>query len=567
VITRRRILGWCLWVLTLSLAVGLLSSSAAVATSSPLDAASPATLDPPLGRSAPAAAIVPGATPAPGSPSPPTTTIQEGTTPPAGTTTPQGTTAPLGTTSPSPLPGMTVAPTSPTTPAPPAKKPPPAARIAGPASPPLPPSFVGLSVETSLVTSWFSPAGCHSPVQQALAMLGRPEVRVGGNSQDRLWPTAPLPPGESQVAGTSYLHALHCLGAVGSPLLVGLNLLGDNAAATGQVLGEVASVVPAKQLTVALGNEPDQYGGRLPGGFAAFVPDYEQMRAALRAGFGEPLPQIAGPDPSTSRWIAQTASFIATEHPNVADEHVYGLNGCHRTLGSPNYPSIRHLLAAGSSTKLIAALDPVLAAARAANIRAQISEANSVACGGMPGISDSRASALWGLDLVDTAAQAGFSHIELHSSGGSYDPLVIAPDGTITFRPLWTAMYLADQLWPNGSVPLRLTGKLQAGLTGWVARRPDGSLAVLLVNGNVTRSRRLVLATPAATATVGRIVRAGAQAVTLDGQQLAWSHGAPVWKGTQHLTSPKIKKDRLAVTLAPESAAWIVLGKGALPTT
>jgi len=399
-------------------------------------------------------------------------------------------------------------------------------------------------------------------------MLGRPEIRVGGNSQDRLWPTSPLPPGENQVADSSYLHAIHCLGAIGSPVLVGLNLLGQDPTATGRVLGEVASLVPAKLLTIGLGNEPDQYGGRLPppGGFAAYVALYNGMRDALRAGFGAPLPQIAGPDPSTSRWIAQTANFIATEHPNVADEHVYGLNGCHRTPGSPNYPSIRHLLAAGSSTKLIAALDPVLVAARAAGIRAQISEANSVACGGIAGISDGPASALWGLDLVATAAQAGFSHIELHNSGGSYDPLVLGPGGGLTFRPLWTAIYLADQLWPAGSYPLRLTGKLQAGLNGWVARRPDGSLAVLLVNGNLTRSRRLVLATTATTATVGRIVRAGPQAVKLDGRQLAWSDGAPVWKGTEHLESPTIKKDRLAVTLAPESAAWIVLGKGVLPT-
>jgi len=447
------------------------------------------------------------------------------------------------------------------------KKPPPPARITGPESRPLPPSFVGLSVETSLVDSWFTPAGCHSAVQQALRMLGRPEIRVGGNSQDHLWPTRPLPPGELQVSDASYLHALHCLGAIGSPLQIGLNLLGANPTATGQVLHEIASVIPASLLTISLGNEPDRYGGRLPGGFTAYLPSYETMRAALRAGFGGPLPQIAGPDPSTSRWIAQTASFIATAHPNVADVHVYGLNGCHRTLGSPTYPSVGHLLAPGASTRQIAGLAPVLEAARAASVRVQISEANSVACGGMAGISDSPASALWGLDLVASAAQAGFSHVELHSSGGAYDPLTLGTDGTVTFRPLWTAMYLADQLWPNGSYPLRLTGKLQAGLTGWVARRPDRSLAILLVNGDLKGSRRLVLATTAASATLGRIVPAGARAVRLDGRRLAWSAGGPVWKGTQQLESPAVKEDRLAVTLPPESAAWIVLGRGQLPAT
>jgi hypothetical protein len=445
--------------------------------------------------------------------------------------------------------------------------PPPPARISGPESPPLPPSFVGLSVETSLVTSWFAPDGCHSPVQQALAMLGRPEIRVGGNSQDELWPAAPLPPGELQVADTAYLHALHCLSAIRSPLLIGLNLLAGNAAATGTVLGEVADEVAPNLLTIALGNEPDQYGGRLPapGGYAEYVKLYEQLRAALRVSFGAPLPQIAGPDASTSRWIDQAADFVATEHPNVADVHVYGLNGCHRKLGTPNYPSIRHLLAPTASSDLIAALAPVVSAARASNTRIEISEANSVACGGIPGISDAPASALWGLDLVASAAQAGFSHVELHSSGGAYDPFVIDPDGALTFRPLWTAIFLADQLWPAGSRPLRLTGKLPAGLTGWVARRPDGSLGMILVNGDVTRSRRLVLATTATTAALGRVVRAGPQAVTLNGQQLVWSDAGPVWKGTEHVESPAVKKDRMAVTLAPESAAWIVLGPGTLP--
>jgi hypothetical protein len=185
----------------------------------------------------------------------------------------------------------------------------------------------------------------------------------------------------------------------------------------------------------------------------------------------------------------------------------------------------------------------------------------------MAGISDSPASALWGLDLVATAAQAGFSHIQLHNSGGSYDPLVLAPDGRLTFRPLWTAIYLADQLWPAGTRPLRLTGELQAGLTGWAARRPDGSLALLLVNGNLTQARRLVLATAATTATLGRVVGSGPQSVELDGRALAWSHGAPVWKGNEQLESPPIKKGRLAVTLAPQSAAWVVLGKGKLPIT
>ena len=128
-------------------------------------------------------------------------------------------------------------------------------------------------------------------------------------------------------------------------------------------------------------------------------------------------------------------------------------------------------------------------------------------------------------------------------------------------------MYLADQLWPNGSHPLRLTGTLPTALNGWVARRPDRSLAVLLVNGDLGGPRRLVIATTATSATLGRIVAAGARAVRLDGRHLAWSAGAPAWRGKLHLESPAIKRNRLAVTLPPASAAWIVLGRGQLPAT
>ena len=432
--------------------------------------------------------------------------------------------------------------------------------VTGPSSPVLPPSFAGLSVETSLVPSWFRAGSCHSGVRAALALLGRPEIRVGGNSQDRLWPAAPLPPGEQQVADIPYFHALHCLAAIRSPLLVGLNLLGRDAAATGDLLSKVGYVVPPDLLTIALGNEPDLYGSRLPtpGDYAGYLGLYGSTLDALRGRLGGFLPPIAGPDPATWRWTAQTANFVATEHPAVVDEHVYGLNGCRQTPGTPTYPTVSQLLSPFASTDLIGALAPVVTAARRAHIPAQISEANSVACGGVAGVSDQPAAALWGLSLLGGAATAGFSRVEFHSSGGAYDPFVVTPT-TIDFRPLFSALVLADRLWPAGSRPLRLTGDLPAGLAGWAARRTDGSLAVLLVNSDQTRPKRLALATSSTTAVLGRLLPAGRSAVTLDGQRLLWTGGAPVWTGREHLEHPLVRARKVDVRLPAESAAWLVL--------
>ena len=391
-------------------------------------------------------------------------------------------------------------------------------------------------------------------------MLGRPEIRVGGNSQDRLWPTAPLPHGEKQVATKPYYHALHCLARMRLPLLVGLNLLGRDPQAAGDLLAQVAYEVPPSQLTIALGNEPDLYGSRLPapGDYAGYLELYGHTLEALRGRFGGFLPPIAGPDPATWRWTSQTSHFISDEHPAVADEHLYGLNGCAQRTGSPTYPTVSQLLSPFASTDVVKALLPVVRSARAAAIPAQISETNSVACSGLPGVSDTPASAVWALSLLGSAARAGFSRVEFHNSTGAYDALVLRK-GRIVFRPLWSAIVLADRLWPAGSRPLRLRGTLASGLAGWVARRPDGSLGVLVVNRNRAHRKRITLRTTGV-ATLGRLLPRGSRAVTLDGQTLAWAHGRPAWHGRRLVRQlPPSAGGTVSASLPPVSAAWLVI--------
>jgi hypothetical protein len=434
-------------------------------------------------------------------------------------------------------------------------------RVGGTAGRQLPSGFAGVSVETNVVTSWFGPRSCDSKVRRALELLGHPEIRVGGNSQDRLWPTAPLPRGERQVAELPYYHALHCLSGMRDPLLVGLNLLGRDPQAAGDLLARVADVVPPGLLTIALGNEPDLYGGRLPppGDYAGYLQLYGDTLESLRGRFGGFLPPIAGPDPATWRWVDQTDHFISDAHPAQADEHVYGLNGCRQSPGSPTYPTVPQLLAPYASSDLIKALVPVVRTARGIGIPAQISEANSVACSGLTGVSDTPASALWALSLLGSAAQAGFSRVEFHSSQGAYDPFVVR-SGSVSFRPLWYAMMLTDRLWPEGTRPLQVRGSLPQGIQGFAGRRADGTLALVLVNGNLRHSRRVTLAgLRAGGLQAGRLLPAGPRSVTLDGRRLGWSHGEPKWRGKRRLLRLSVRGGRAALTLPRESATWLVI--------
>jgi hypothetical protein len=47
--------------------------------------------------------------------------------------------------------------------------------------------------------------------------------------------------------------------------------------------------------------------------------------------------------------------------------------------------------------------------------------------------------------------------------------------------------------------------------------------------------------------------------VRLDGQQLVWSKGAPVWRGHRRVRERAIHGQHLTVALAPMSAVWVEL--------
>jgi hypothetical protein len=428
-------------------------------------------------------------------------------------------------------------------------------RVTGPAARPLPASPAGLSVETDLLPAWFRIGSCASPAREVLRMAGDPQMRIGGNSQDRLWPTAALPAGQKQVADARFFHAVRCVGATGTHVLLGLNLLGRDPQATGDLLAATRGLVPRDQLTIAIGNEPNLYGGRIPGRFTGYVEFYADVLARLRSRLGSALPPVAGPDAAAYRWIPEAAQFVRQVHPAKADVHLYGLNGCRRTV----HPSARQLLDPAASTQLIANLRPVVTAARQMHIPAQISELNSIACRGRAGLSNTPVAALWALQVLGDATTAGFSRLQFHASRGFYDPFVVRPDRTVAFRPLWTAMLLADWLWPQGTRPLHTRGA-PARVGVFAARRPGRGVALLAVNRDRRRARTVVVRTAARTALLGRMTPRGRFVVTLNGRRLTWSRGRPVWTGPQRLERPAIRRGRLRIRLAPGSAAWAVLG-------
>jgi hypothetical protein len=108
-----------------------------------------------------------------------------------------------------------------------------------------------------------------------------------------------------------------------------------------------------------------------------------------------------------------------------------------------------------------------------------ISEGNSVACRGKWGVSNSPASAVWGLRLVINVVRAGILSVRFHSSGSSYDPFAV--DGsTVSTRPLYAALETAVQLLPVGATVSTL--RTPSSLMGILVTDPDGATTYVVTN-------------------------------------------------------------------------------------
>ena len=114
--------------------------------------------------------------------------------------------------------------------------------------------------------------------------------------------------------------------------------------------------------------------------------------------------------------------MIAALHEQTVGVHLYPLSACVTPRGRHDR---RAALGARRPTRLVASAW-VVADASAAGVPAIISEANSASCGGVAGVSDSPAIAVWAVRFVLAALKTGFQEVRFHFSGAPYDPFVVS---------------------------------------------------------------------------------------------------------------------------------------------
>jgi hypothetical protein len=439
--------------------------------------------------------------------------------------------------------------------------------------PAVPENFLGLSFEVAALPQLASYAG-RGDLVALLRSLGAGVLRFGGVTADEdvAWTDA-LTPRPAWASGVLEAGDLDTLGALASEtgwrvlLTIGMGHYEPQAGAREAAAAKAA--LGSSLEAIELGNEPDSYArhGLRPAPWT-FV-QYEEQVSAYRAAIEALAPGIplAGPDSSGSSAFESWGLGEAIEQrPALLTGHHYPL-GCNERPP----PSIGHLLEPQVRELEEVSLLRYLFIAQQSEEPFRLDETGSVSCGGVAGISDTFASALWALAYETKAMSLGVSGINFQGNPNNcvgYTPLCApsaqaAADGELRAQPEWYALLLARELVGERPLKTRVLSPEHANVVVSAFQAPDGALRFVLVDDDPPGDRRatvaldvgggyhgasvLALTAPAPQATAG--VRLGGREVAADG----------LWSAPARLPRVPNRHGALDVEIPPSSAALVTV--------
>jgi hypothetical protein len=448
---------------------------------------------------------------------------------------------------------------------------------------PIAADFLGLSLEYRSIPGWVGtkPRSINPVLVQLirnLVPLGRPVLRIGGQSADRTWwPVGRIsrPRGITYNLTPRWLTSARALAeATDARLILGVGLEANRPSIDATEAGELLRGL-GRQYVAALeiGNEPELYTvvpwyRKLHG---APIPWYSHLGVpvfARRPGYnpnaflGEfartlavlPRLPIAGPEAGLVPWLDGFRQFVApASRVRIVTWHAYGLSQCVTDPSSPLYPTVPNLLALAASRAMVNGVSPDVALAHRVGATFRVDEMNSVTCNGRVGVSNTFASALWVMDALFTIAAGGVDGVNIHTfqnaANGLFDFDRSNGQWVGTVHPLYYGALMFAQAAPPGSRLLTISSGSQDQVRAWATLAPDRRIRVLLINDSLTRSARALVHTPirAGLASIERLRASSAYAtgpVTLGGG----SFGARTTTGL--LPTPR------ANTVAPRSGVY-----------
>ena len=371
----------------------------------------------------------------------------------------------------------------------------------------LPADFVGLSYEMRELASWCTTGDCtgnfdarKGNLVALYKTLGRSNVRIGGNQLDRdtLWvpagqrPPEPLPDWVKDVVTPADIARLRqLLTETGWKAEVGVNLAHYDAGLAADEGRSLSSILGSRLAGAECGNEPNHYASHghrpAPYGFPEHRRDWKACADAV-GGVRMAAPDLSSPT-RTADWFRQ---FAQAEHDRVAMLTVHNYTGA-KTISQLLSPEVHE-----SEVRNVA---PQLAAAQAVHVPIRMDETNSAVGGGIAGVSDVYASALWAMDYNLVMAQAGFAGLNFHGGFGvcgaplfngkfqRYTPICAANEAAMrakiyTAMPEYYGLYMATRMGPGRFLPASVSS--DRNVTAYAVRGDDGRTRVAVIEKDDT---------------------------------------------------------------------------------
>jgi hypothetical protein len=356
--------------------------------------------------------------------------------------------------------------------------------------------FVGISFEKNLLAQ---PPLTKGNLAQYLKTLGPGVLRFGGNQVDKtFWTsTGEKPPAWALTTVTpADLERLATLvKASGWQVLYGLNLKHKDPARAADEVAAAKRILGDALVGIEVGNEPNYYAKEIPGySPAQYHADYELYRGAIAKvapGLGL-LGPGGGSAPNAIEFLTEFARLQqANPKHNLEALTTHFYPHCAR---NPPTPTMANLLSAEFHDRIQARIKVLVDSAKPLGVKTRLTEANSLTCGGVDGVSDRYGSALWIVDQALLVASSGVTAENFHSNiavcggpkppGSAYTPFcaIDATDqaaGKLTVQPEYYGLLLVREV---GQGTFSAVENSDPETLRAYAVRSGGRLKVVLVN-------------------------------------------------------------------------------------
>jgi hypothetical protein len=276
--------------------------------------------------------------------------------------------------------------------------------------------YAGLSFEASTLNSDSGLYSGSGNLAQLLSNLGPSMMRFGGNTVDESSYTGITQSGADGLAALTKASGWTVLYSENLGQLYSENPGSYDLADVTADAQRIAAALGPHLAAIACGNEPDEYIGTGYRPSTYTLNDYLQQDAACLAAVraGAPNAPLEGADlTGASSWLEAYAKQESGQLALVG-QHFYVAGCVNNYIGQTALQAAVHLVSPATVAHETANFEWGVADAKFAKAPFVMSETNSICSGGLAGVSNSYAAALWSIDYMLTGAEYGVAGMNFH---------------------------------------------------------------------------------------------------------------------------------------------------------